>query len=169
MTGKSGLAKQIGSHLRLNGATVFAFNPTGERGYTRQDDFGCAAAEYESDNPDEFIAAVTAWLEEKPNENLFVIVDEAHELFTRVASIHSWLGTKGRHYGITIIAITQRGAIISPTFRTQCSKIYVFACSGTDAKFLSDEYGRKEFISATHLEPLKYYCTDGFTVDEGSL
>lgn len=168
-TGKSALGKQIGSHMRLSGAKVFAFNPTGEKGYTRIDEYGCAAAEFETDNVDEFAAAVSEELNANPSGNLFLIIDEAHEFFSRKDCEHLWIGTRGRHYGVTIIAITQRGASISPTFRGQCSKVYIFACSGLDAKFFSDEYGKPEFKEAVNLPPLEYLHTDGFTIDRGSL
>ena len=159
------MAKQIGSHLRLKGQKVFAFNPTGEAGYTRQDEYGCAAAEFETHDIDDFAAAVSEELEKNPTGNLFLIVDEAHEFFQRRDCEHLWIGTRGRHYGITIIAVTQRGAQINPTFRGQCSKIYIFACSRLDAKFLGDEYGKREFETATDLPPLEYYSTDGFSID----
>jgi len=169
ITGKSGLAKQIGSHLRLSGKKVFAFNPTGEAGYTRQDAYGCAAAEFETDDINEFLSAVTDELNKNPSGNLYLIVDEAHEFFKRADCETLWLGTRGRHYGITIIAVTQRGAQINPTFRGQCSRVFLFACSRLDAKFMADEYGRKEFETATNLAQLEYYQTDGFTVDKGRL
>lgn len=168
-TGKSALGKQIGSHLRIQDKYVLAFNPTGEAGYTVEDEFGCIAADWETSDPDEFAAkvseAMNAFIKgEGPQP--YLIIDEAHEFFTRAGAEYLWIGTRGRHYGSTIIAITQRGAQINPTFRGQCSRIFIFACSSLDAKFLADEMGKEEFRQATNLAPLEYYETDGFRVDK---
>lgn len=150
-SGKSALAKQLGSQLRIQGHEIFAFNPTGEPGYTRKDEYGCIAADWETPDPVAFHDACVARLAENAGR-FFIIVDEAHEFFARSgAGDFLWVGTRGRHYGINIIAISQRGAAINPTFRGQCSTLYCFQCSLTDARFLSDEYGCVELQDAPTL------------------
>lgn len=166
--GKSAMAKNLGSDLRLKGEFVAAYNPTSENGYTRKDKFGCAGADIEFDNPDEFGEYCGTILMEKEGRK-FIIVDEAHEFFTRAGSRYLWLAQKGRHYGINIIGCTQRGAQVHPTFRSQCGRLYLFACSLTDAKFLADEYGRKELQGASALEPGEYFKIERNTVYMGRL
>jgi len=143
LSGKSSLAKELGTELRLARHEVLAFNPTGERGYTRRDDWGRAGADWESDDADDFAEHVLERVERDPARVRFLIIDEAHEFFTRADCQHLWIGTRGRHYGLNVIAITQRGALISPTFRGQCATMYLFHLSLTDAKFIADELGRK--------------------------
>lgn len=138
LSGKSALAKQIGSQMRLQGAEVLAWNPTLERGYAREDDFGCIAAEWETDDPNELIAEIQERYN-KEKKSRVIIIDEAHEL----PSDLNWLTTKGRHYGLTIIAISQRGAALNATFRTQIGTWYVFKCSGLDMKMVEEETGIK--------------------------
>lgn len=138
LSGKSALAKQIGSQMRLQGAEVLAWNPTMERGYAREDDFGCIAAEWETDDPHELIAEIQERYN-KEKKSRVIIIDEAHEL----PSDLNWLTTKGRHYGLTIIAISQRGAALNATFRTQIGTWYVFKCSGLDMKMVEEETGIK--------------------------
>lgn len=138
-SGKSALAKQLGSRLRIAGAEVLAFNPTLERGYARMDEFGCVASEYETDNIDELINELNDRYEKDNQKERFLIVDEAHE----IPKEFSWLTTKGRHYGLNIIAVTQRGAALNPTFRTQIGIWYVFKCSGLDISMVEDETGIK--------------------------
>lgn len=137
-SGKSALAKQLGSRLRLSGAEVLAFNPTLERGYSREDDFGCIAAEYETDNIEELIDEIATRYNLEKKER-FLIIDEAHE----IPKEFSWLTTKGRHYGLNIMAVSQRGAALNPTFRTQIGIWYVFKCSGLDVSMVEDETGIK--------------------------
>lgn len=137
-SGKSALAKQIGSELRLQGHEILAYNPTLEKGYTREDAYGCIAAEYETDDIAELENEIQRRyvIERKPR---ILIVDEAHEL----PSDASWIATKGRHYGLYIIAVTQRGAALHPTFRSQLGTWYVFRCTGLDMKMVEDETGVK--------------------------
>ena len=156
LSGKSSLAKSIGSDLREKGIYVIAFNPTLEAGYTVRDEYGMAAADVEYDDKEEFIDAVR----EKINDGqpFIIIVDEAHEFWERAGSReYLWLARKGRHFGVNIIAITQRGADIHPTLRSQCGRLYLFQCSLTDAKFMSDEYGKKVLRDAPNMNPGEYY------------
>jgi len=138
LSGKSALAKQIGSQLRLQGAECLAYNPTLERGYAREDEYGCIAAEYETDDADELINEIVSRYKKEKKKRI-LLLDEAHEL----PSSLNWLTTKGRHYGLTIIAISQRGAALNATFRTQIGTWYVFRCSGLDMKMVEDETGVK--------------------------
>lgn len=139
-TGKSALAKQLGTTLRSKGHMVIAFNPTLENGYTRKDAFDCIAADYETDNPDNLIREIHRLYAENTHKKIFVIIDEAHEFFTKGNCAHEWVGTKGRHYGLHVIAITQRAALINTTFRAQCSTIYAFRSNKTDMEFVKDEF-----------------------------
>lgn len=162
-SGKSRLAKQIGSRLRLAGETVIAFNPTGEDGYTREDTFGHIAAEWESWDDKEFTKKLRSEISKK--NRLFVIIDEAHEFFTRSQCENLWIGTRGRHYGINIIAITQQGQQINPTFRGQCAEIFLFACSRLDATFMSNEMGSRELEDAVRLPVGTCYRLSGNDIE----
>ncbi len=139
-TGKSALAKQLGTRLRQKGKLILAYNPTKETGYTRKDSFGCIAADYETHNAQEFEAKVREVVSSNQHPNVYLIVDEAHEFFTRADCNSEWIATRGRHYGINVIGITQRAAKINVTFRGQCSNVYIFRCNLTDTKFVLDEF-----------------------------
>lgn len=163
-TGKSRLAKQIGSRLRLKGETVIAFNPTGEDGYTKEDFFGHIAAEWESWDDKAFCKKLKELTKRK--QKVFVIIDEAHEFFTRAGCENLWIGTRGRHFGINIIAITQQGQQINPTFRGQCAEIFLFACSRLDASFMSNEMGSRELENAVSLPVGTCYRLSGSTIEK---
>lgn len=159
-SGKSAQAKQLGSALRERGWEVLAYNPTMEPGYTVRDDHGCAAAEFETTNADEFMREVEHRISRDPKAR-FLIVDEAHEFFSKAQSQDRlWVARYGRHYGLNIIAITQRMQDVHTTLRTQCATVYIMPCSLTDAKFAADEYGSKVLAKAPDLKPGKYFkCT----------
>jgi DNA helicase HerA-like ATPase len=156
-TGKSALAKMTGAELRKQGYEVLAFNPTGERGYMRPDDEhdNIQAAEWESSDPEIFAREILQRLQ-TPKKR-FIIIDECHEFFSRGDCAYLWIGTKGRHYGLNVIGISQRGALVNPTFRGMCATLYLFACSATDAKFISDEFGNPKLREATSLPPKHFY------------
>lgn len=137
-SGKSALGKQLGSELRLSGAEILAYNPTMEKGYAREDSFGCIAAEYETDDILELEQEI-ARRYAKEQKARIIIVDEAHELPPEA----NWIATKGRHYGLTLIIISQRGAELNATLRTQCATWYVFKCSGLDMRMVEMETGIK--------------------------
>ena len=168
-SGKSAIAKQIGSHLREDGKEVIALNPTGEAGYTKKDRFGCAAAEWETHDPAEFVREVVRRLDGKKKVR-FLIVDEAHELFGKIDAHNAlWIAQRGRHDGLNIIGITQRGAAIHTTFRTQCARIYVFRCSMTDSKFMADEGGSPTVKQAHELDTGEYFLITPEGVDKGRI
>ena len=151
-TGKSALVKQIGSALREQSETVYGFNPTSEAGYSRRDSFGCVAAEWETHDADVFAEKIETEIASGKAGKRFLLIDECHEFFRRAEGRQAlWIATRGRHFGLNIIGATQRGAEIHPTFRAQCSTVYVFACSLTDARFLSDEFGSREIADAVSL------------------
>lgn len=163
-SGKSRLAKQIGSELRLKGESVIAFNPTGEDGYTREDVFGHVAAEWESWEDSKFVKRLRELVKRK--DRVFVIIDEAHEFFTRASCQNLWIGTRGRHFGINIIAITQQGQQINPTFRGQCAEIFLFACSRLDSSFMSNEMGSRKLEDAVNLPPGVCYRLSGNDIEK---
>lgn len=155
-SGKSALAKRVGSRLRLRGVEVLAFNPTKEKGYTLKDEFGCAAAEWETEDRDEFMREVVRRIKEKPGKRV-LIIDEAHTFFSRLEGTeYNWLATRGRHFGISVIAITQKATLINPTLRGQCATVFLFQCSLTDAKFIADEYGNSDFKKCSDLPRGQY-------------
>jgi hypothetical protein len=156
-SGKSTLAKELGSELRLARHEVLALNPTGEAGYARMDRWGRCAAEWESESPTAFAREVHRRLSKNRRAPLYLIVDEGHEFFTRAESEHNWIGTRGRHLGLNIICITQGPSQMNPTVRGQCGRLYLFACSLTEGSFLADNYGDRDLEAASKLPAGAYY------------
>ena len=95
-------------------------------GYTRENVFGHIAAEWESWVDKDFVGKLKKLTGRK--DRVFVIIDEAHEFFTRARCENLWIGIRGRHYGINIVAITQQGQQINPTFRGAAVWRGIFVC-----------------------------------------
>lgn len=167
-SGKSSLCKEICSELRLGGEEVLAYNPLGEKGWTRRDEYGRAGADWESADLDEFLAECERRGTKHPRRR-FVAVDEAHELFTRADCDAKWLATRGRHYGFNLLLVTQRCAELNVTARTQCLPIFVFQSSLTDAKLLADEFGRRELLDAPTLQKGEFYKVDDHGISRHKL
>lgn len=151
------------------GEEVLAFNPTLERGYAKIDSYGVAGAEFETNDDDTFEHEIIKRFNLDKNKRRFLIIDEAHEFFSRKGCQFLWLGSRGRHYGFNIIAVTQRGASIHPSFRSQCSVLYLFQCSLTDAKFLSDEYGEPALSDAPRMPRGEFQKIDHMGLTTGKV
>jgi hypothetical protein len=166
-SGKSTLAKELGSELRLAGEEVFAYNPTLELGYTHRDDHGRAGAGWEHHDPDVFAAEIARRI--ATPQRRWIIVDEAHEFFTRGDCQHAWIGTRGRHYGLNVIAITQAGQQLHPTVRGQCGTLYLFPCSLNDAAFLANQFGKRQLEDVVNLPNGSYFKVSRGLLTSGRL
>lgn len=168
-TGKSALAKQLGTQLRVQRQKVIAFNPTLEPGYSRPDNFDCCAADFETADPTLLAQEITRLIKEGHNK-IFVIIDEAHLFFEKYSSQYEWMATRGRHYGIHVIAITQRGAKLNTTFRSQCSTIYVFRLNRSDMEFITEEFWHQKITrDRLNLPDGKYLKISKTGVFEGDI
>jgi hypothetical protein len=70
-----------------------------------------------------------------------------------------WLATQARHWGHSCFFISQRAINISKTIREQCSFLYLFACSMSDSRLLSDEWNKDGLNAANTLKKGEFfYC-----------
>lgn len=167
-TGKSAKAKQLGTQLRAQGQTVIAFNPMREHGYTIKDAYGCLAAEFDANTPQKFMAELNRIHPRlPPGGKIYLIIDEAHKFFPHTQCETSWIGTEGRHHGLSVIAITQKATLVDPTFRSQCSVVYVFRAEFDDMEMIRKRYWqynlKKEDLILAQGEYLRIHHSDGVT------
>ncbi len=80
-----------------------------------------------------------------------VFIDEAGDSIGQYDKTMFRTATKGRHWGHNCHFITQRGAQLSPTVRTQCSILFLFAMAREDAKLLAIEWNKQELLEAANL------------------
>lgn len=136
-SGKSYKAKIWAKGVLKAKACVVAFNPVGDT--WPKGVINCRTA-------DELEALLRRLIAKKVKVMLFL--DEAFMLRQQVnRKLHPLLtiiGSAGRHYGITMVVISQYPTSIDTNLRWNCSEAYVFRLADvTAAKELWKQYGRQ--------------------------
>lgn len=106
------------------------------------DEWECS---YKSADQDEFLQ--TFWA----SRCCDVFIDEAGDSIGQYDRAMFKTATKGRHWGHNCHFITQRGAQLSPTVRTQCHNLFLFAMAREDTKILALEWNKPELMEAASL------------------
>lgn len=71
---------------------------------------------------------------------LCVYVDEADIFLSMRNPENHWLLLRGRHFGVSVVVITQRPAMVAPSVRGMCATLHSFSVSEADAKMLANDY-----------------------------
>lgn len=151
-TGKTRLVRALIERFRRG---VLVFDPNGEPGWP---------TEHVYDDPEAFAKAA------REARHAVLVIDEAPELLKRYDATYQWLATRARHLGHLCIFLSQRPNLLPPTVRGQCSHIFAFHLSFTDAKLLADERGVAELLGATQLRLGEFlYAKPDFSVMKGSI
>jgi len=87
----------------------------------------------------------------KENENKLLVIDESAMTFDRYDPKQFWVAKVSRHMLHSSIFIGQNLTDVPRGVRTQCTQVFVFASSRTDAKNLSDEYDDDLLLTITKL------------------
>lgn len=127
LSGKSTLAKAFAADAVKRGIVPVVYDPTLSEWPTEfvTDDF----AEFV-----EFIHTLHA-----DGFRMVAIVDEADTVMSMADRGNWWLFTRGRHYGLEAIAITQRPKLVAPTVRGNCADAFIFHLGKNDASELADD------------------------------
>lgn len=148
-TGKTLLSKHIARGLKSEGYGILVLDGMGDKEWLEVADF------YTTD------AAEFRMIAER-SSNCFLFIDEAGMFCKLHDEENYWFATQARHWGHSSFFISQRGVQIAPTVRYQCTRLFLFSCSKTDAKVLADEFGEDELLNATRLEKLEFYRAGNF-------
>lgn len=106
----------------------------------------------------------------KASRSCMLFVDESGHMVGQYNDSMFWLATMARHWGHSSHFCTQRAQQLSPTVRTQCSRLLLFNCAATDAKLLADEWNRPELREAHSLAKGEYFSVGRFgQLERGSL
>ena len=108
-------------------------------------------ADFATDDPAVFLD--TFW----KSANCMVFVDEAGDNFGRFETDMAQCATKGRHSGHCLHFISQRAKMLSPTVRTQCTKLVLFNVAYEDAKMHSVEWNRPQLLTCVDFPPGIYF------------
>lgn len=88
-------------------------------------------------DPERFLA------DAKRNVSRLLVIDESGTMVDKYDPRWNWITTTSRHLGHQAIVICHRLSQLSPTLRSQCSEVYMFATSGGDADVISEEFGEE--------------------------
>jgi len=145
-SGKTTLAKKLAVALRSKRAGVLVLDPLS----TQWD------ADYITADSDEFLARVWA------SQSCEVFIDEAGMAIGHYEKPMIELATKGRHWGHNCYFITQRGAMVSPSLRTQCRNLFAFNQGRDDGVTLARDWGYDELLEAHTLAQGEYFYARRF-------
>lgn len=135
-SGKTSLARLLAARLKKRGYGVIVLDPINDPNWQADAVFT------------DFDAFMNAAYQSR---SCFLFIDEAG-MNCSTWDLHAyWLATQARHWGHSSIFICQRAQQLAKTMRDQCSYLYLFNCSRTDAKLLSDEFNKPELINANTL------------------
>lgn len=146
-SGKTTLSKKIARELKDQGRGVIVLDPLKDPEWIAD----IVIADFM-----EFLDIV------KRSRSCFLFVDEAGMNCGQWDVESLWLATQSRHWGHSTFFISQRAQQISKTIREQCRFLYLFACSKSDSKILSDEWNRPELEEANTLNRGEYFYAPRF-------
>jgi len=145
-SGKTTLATRQSGLYQSNGIKVIVLDPLLDPRWQ---------ADYITDNRFEFLKVV----QHPDTKGCAIFIDESGESVGQYNDEMFWLATRARHYGHNSHFISQRPQMLSPTVRGQCSYLYLFNVSSTDAKILADDWNKPELRDAATLAKGEYfYC-----------
>jgi len=109
-------------------------------------------ADFITDSPAQFVEVV------KGSRSCALFVDEAGNFIDEgYVSELRWLATNSRHYGHNCHFISQRAVQIPPTIRGQCSNLFLFRQSFSDARELSKDFVSDDILTANELKRGEYF------------
>ena len=146
-SGKTTLAKQLATGYMAAGVVVLLLDPLNDPEFP---------ADYRTTDPTEFLD--TFWA----SRSCAVFIDEAGDSVGKFDTLMQKTATRGRHWGHNVHYITQRGTQLSKTVRDQCSNLFLFTTSLSDAKVHADEWNQQEIKAANSLKQGDYYHVTRF-------
>jgi len=105
---------------------------------------------FQTADPEEFLEVY--W----QSRQCIAFMDESGDAIGHYDKAMIKTATRGRHWGHVNHYLVQRGAMISPTVRAQCTKIFCFNQSEDDAKTLAREWNKPELLKAPDLAQGEY-------------
>ena len=147
LTGKTYLFQSICRNYKTLGVDTIVLDPINDPAW---------GATFMTTDQAEFLRVA------KLSEQCALFVDESGIAIGRYAGAMSWAATTARHWGHKSHFIAHRLTQLDKTVRDQCSILYIFRVSKSDAKTLADDFGHDELGRAAALPPYYFYKTDPF-------
>lgn len=113
-------------------------------------------ADFQTADQNEFLEAV--W----NSQCCDVFIDEAGESIGQYNKTMMALATRGRHWGHNCYFICQRSAMVSPTVRNQCTRLFAFNQAKDDAQTLMADWGFEELLELPKMPQYEYFYAQRF-------
>lgn len=135
-SGKSTLAKRLATQHRARGFEILVLDPIGDPQWPTAYQFTDGAR---------FLDCA------QRSTRCMLFIDEAGEMVGQHKDEMFWCATRARHLGHVSHFLAQRANMISPTVRSQCTRLVLFQSSRYDAELLAREWARDEIQVAPEL------------------
>lgn len=146
-SGKTCLGKQLaGAHLQA-GKLVLVLDPMNDPGWP---------ATYKTTDPQVFLEYVWA------NQSAHVFIDESGKMVGRYDDEMERTATEGRHFGHSLYYLSQRGAQLNTTVRSQCRHLFLFQMHLDDCKQLAKDFNSPELLKASTLPQFEFFHAQRF-------
>ncbi len=117
--------KQMAAELKRMGKGVIVFDPG----------LDIWAADHQTADFDNFLTCA------KQSKSCYLFIDEASNVCGQKDKDKSvWLASQSRHRGHSSFFICQRSAMLAPSIRENCSKLFLFRTSLKEAVNLQEEW-----------------------------
>lgn len=146
-SGKTTLGKRLAAKYRAAGRKILVLDPIKDPGWK---------ADYITDDPLEY------WEVFRRSQRCACFLDEAGETCGHWDKTMIRTATRGRHFGHNCHYLVQRGTMISPHIRGQCSNLALFASPGKDSQLWAAEWNKPQLANASELPKGHYYWCGRF-------
>lgn len=144
-SGKTTLAKRLAHLMHKQGENIIVLDPINDPEWPTGD------RTFRTHDPEQFLQVF--W----QSRQCHVFVDEAGDMVGRFDETMQKTATSGRHWGHSCYYISQRGAMVSITVRTQCRHLFLFSSGIKDCKILADEYNCPQLLQAVDFPAGRYF------------
>lgn len=149
-SGKTTLAKQLAAGYQAKGIPVIVLDPMLDNW----------PADIITDDKTRFNAIV----KHPDTQGCAIFVDESGEAIGRYDQEMVWLATRARHYGHNSHFIVQRTTMLNKTICTQCRYLYLFNCTFSDAKMLSEDFAGFDPREVVNLPQFHYFFCNSWGI-----
>jgi hypothetical protein len=141
-SGKTTLAKALAREYKARGFGVIVLDPLADPAWN---------CDFRTHEVGAFLKAFYA------SRACMAFIDESGDAIGHYDDVMIRTATRGRHWGHSCHYLTQRGALLSPTVRDQCSHLFLFTSGHRDCKTHSDEWNQPELLEARNLPRGHYF------------
>lgn len=146
-SGKTHLCKTLAKKYKEAGYGVLVLDPMVDPDWT---------CDFKTKNKDEFLHVV------KTNKNCKLFIDESGQEIGRYNQEMFFLATQARHWGHISHFISQRAQSVNKTVRDQCSELYAFRQSKTDADILAGDFAQEKLKDLCKLKKYEFLKCSNF-------